>query len=74
MEDFNWLYDQKMIDAFQKSKKGYLLMIDQMVNDLQFGVITFDLRIHNGYVTDLVVVSNKRIRFDLDKEKKAWYI
>jgi len=51
---FNWFQDKRIVEAFQKSNKKYLLDIDECVRQVEFGTFTFTLRIHNGQVTDMI--------------------
>jgi hypothetical protein len=46
-----------------KTHKPYLLEIDQLVEDLGNGVMRLDLRVYQGFVTDVVIHHSKRVVF-----------
>jgi len=46
-----------------KAQKPYLLEIEQLVQELQNGVVKLDLRIFQGFVTDVITHSSKRLVF-----------
>ena len=69
MTDFNWTFEHKIVKAMKNSDKAYLITIEQMVKDLRYGRLDFSLRVHDGRVTDIVTVVNKRIRFDSKLDK-----
>ena len=70
MDEFNFFRDKKIIETFQKFKP-YLLDIENLVQKVKYGKIIFSVRVHNGTVTDFVVQSFTRKRYDIEKEGKA---
>jgi len=68
MTEFNWLKDKRIIEAFKKSDKRYLLDIEKYKDQVPYGQLQFTLRIHGGKVTDLIVTHiGRRLRYDLKK-------
>ena len=56
-----------------KHHKPYLLEVEKLVQELQNGVVKLDLRVYQGFVTDVITHSSKRVVFkkqgldDVDK-------
>ena len=46
-----------------KHHKPYLLEVEKLVQELQNGVVKFDLRVYQGFVTDVIAHSSKRVVF-----------
>jgi len=46
--------ERQLIRAFLEKNKPYLLALEKMVQEIKFGQLTVTLRIHQGFVTDLV--------------------
>jgi hypothetical protein len=73
MNEFNYIFDKQVVEAMKNSDKKYLIEIDQRVQALPFGRLDFSLRIHEGKVTDIIFVTNQRIRMTIKEgltEKK----
>jgi len=66
MSEFNFFEDKELVKAFQKFKP-YLVDIEELVKRVGYGKIVFAVRVHNGVVTDFVVQSSTRKRYDLGK-------
>lgn len=50
-------------------KKPYLLTVDEIITKLNNGIINLTLRVHNGYVTDVISHETQRIVFKKHEEK-----
>lgn len=67
-EEYNFLKDKKLIEAFQR-EKPYIIHLEKIVKKMGYGRLTVVLRVHNEQVTDLTVFSGQKIRYDLNKKE-----
>lgn len=51
----------RILDILQK--KPYLIRVDEEVSKVENGVVMLELRVHKGFVTDVVATSQKRYTF-----------
>lgn len=65
-DEFNFFQNKDIIKAFQEFKP-YILDIERLIQQVKYGKIVFAVRVHNGCVTDFVVQSSTRKRYDLKK-------
>ena len=62
-------YTPEQFKALLLKYKPYLVELDSIVRKAKFGELSFTLRVHNGYVTDIVnTVLYKRYKYQQDKE------
>lgn len=57
-----------MITDLPKHNLKAFIDVAKEVDEMQFGTITVTLRVHKGYITDIVYQEFKRKRFDVDKQ------
>lgn len=54
---------EKAISTWLKKEKPYLFALDELVTSMQDGVVTVNLRVYKGFVTDIVTIEEKRTKF-----------
>ena len=55
-------------DIRLKHNSQVLVAIASYIDEMPYGSITFTLRLHDGYVTDVMKQSYERKRFDIKKD------
>lgn len=50
-----------------KNEKPYILFLDELISKTKYGQLTVTLRYHEGFVTDIVVITNQRKKFEMKK-------
>lgn len=62
-------FDPKLREAM-RSWKPYLIAVEKLVSELQFGQLDITLRVHEGFVTDIVTArEKKRQQFKMPKRE-----
>lgn len=62
---------QEIAAKFLLDKRPYLLSLDNLVADLKNGTVVVELRVKDGFVTDLITTEVRRQVFKLESSKTA---
>jgi hypothetical protein len=63
MDDFNFFAHKELIDAFKKNKP-YLLDLEVLIKEINYGKLNLTFTVMNGKVTSVEVGSHQLVRYD----------